>query len=69
MAALAKAKAPYKDLDSHFFTQLKSLVALSYYSSEEGGTRELVYDPIPGGYKGHFKLSENNNRAFSMFYF
>jgi len=33
-----------------FYRQFKELVLVGYYTSEVGGTEELEYDPVPGGY-------------------
>lgn len=65
---LATLQPPFNAFDSQWFLQLKSAVVLAYYTSETGGTKELVYDPIPGGYNGHFKLSDNQGRAFSIYH-
>ena len=65
MNAIARNEAPFESLPSSFFSSLKSLTVLGYYSSEAGASEELVYLPVPGGYKGDFKVSENDGRAFS----
>lgn len=67
MLALANNTAPFDKMDDSFFSQLKNMTVMSYYTSEEGGSKELVYDPIPGGYNGHFKVSDNQGKAFSIF--
>ncbi len=67
MRALSTGQAPFTPGDVEFFANLRSLVILGYYTSEVGGSKELVYLPVPGGYDGDFKLSANNNRAFSPF--
>ncbi len=67
--ALAKGSTPYKDVDKQFFIQLKALIVMAYYTSEEGASKALVYDPIPGGYKGDFKVSDNQGKAFSIFHY
>ena len=68
LKALANHQEPYNDIEQGWFLTLKSMVVLSYYTSEEGGSKELVYDPIPGGFNGHFKVSENQGRAFSIYH-
>lgn len=65
MSALAHHKKPFDTLSADFFSTLKSLVVVAYYSSKAGASQELVYLPIPGGYRGDFKLAENGGRAFS----
>ncbi len=46
MAALQK-KAPAPA----FFQALKQMTLIGYYTSEIGGTQELVFEPIPGPYE------------------
>jgi hypothetical protein len=65
MSALAHNEAPFDGLSEDFFFRLKALTVLGYYSSEAGASEELVFLPVPGGYKGNFKLSENGGKAFS----
>ena len=65
MAALSVSGTPYEGLGTDFFDKLKRLTVLGYYSSEIGATQELVYLPVPGGYDGTFKLSDNNGKAFA----
>lgn len=45
------------------YTLLKKLVLLGYYSSEQGATTELRYNPIPGAYTGCVPL-EDIGRAY-----
>ncbi|MCF2947899.1 gluconate 2-dehydrogenase subunit 3 family protein [Paraglaciecola aquimarina] len=35
-----------------FFSQIKNLTVLAYYTSEIGATQALIYDPVPGEYIG-----------------
>lgn len=65
MSACTQQQVPFKDLPADFFYKLKALTILGYYSSEAGASQELVYLPIPGGYLGDFKISDNGGRAFS----
>ena len=37
-----------------FFTRLKALTVLGYYTSEIGATQELSYNPIPAAYHGDY---------------
>jgi hypothetical protein len=57
--ALDGGSAPFGGEDQGFFRQLKGWVAFAYYTSEAGATRELAYLPIPGGFKGNFKLTRS----------
>lgn len=57
----ALADASKKDSENgigQIFPQLKSLVAAGYFTSEIGATQALVFDPIPGPYKGCIPLSD-----------
>lgn len=65
MKAIAHHATPFDTLSGNFFHQLKSLTLLGYYSSEAGASQELVYLPVPGGFDGDYKVSDNNGKAFS----
>lgn len=41
-----------KDDPAHYFTQLKQLTLLGYFTSEIGATKALRYQAIPGRYDG-----------------
>lgn len=69
MSSLASGKSPFGALTETFFYKLKSLTILGYYSSQAGASQELVYLPVPGGYLGNFKVSENGGRAYSPLVF
>ena len=45
----------------HFFTLMKQLTILGYFTSEPGVTQALRYDPIPGGYNGCEEYREGDN--------
>jgi len=49
-----------------FFTQLRSLTMLGYYTSEEISTEVLKYDPIPEVYIGCYPLEKTDGRAWSL---
>lgn len=36
----------------HFFTMMKELTILGYFTSEQGATKALRYNPIPGRFEG-----------------
>ncbi len=38
--------------DQPFFTMVKELTLLGYFTSEVGATEVLQYDPVPGNYEG-----------------
>ena len=65
MNACARLQPPFEEFSGNFFFSLKELTVLGYYSSEAGASQDLVYLPIPGGYRGDFKVTANGGRAFS----
>jgi hypothetical protein len=42
---------PKEDEHAPFFDKLKELVVIGYYHSEVGATQELIYQPMPMGYR------------------
>ncbi len=42
------------------YKPLKSAVLFAYFTSQEGMTKALRYDPVPGEYKGDIPLGEND---------
>ena len=44
-----------------FFRRLKQFTLVGYYTSQQIGTDILVYDPIPGVYKGCIPVDEVGN--------
>jgi hypothetical protein len=42
------AKNKKKEEDPHYFTQMKQLTLLGYFTSEPGATQALRYVPVPG---------------------
>ena len=44
--------------EPHFFTLLKELVTVGYFTSNLGATQAVRYDPVPGPYRGCVPLSE-----------
>ncbi len=56
--ALDEARAPFDGADHSFFKRLKAHTAFAYYTSEAGATRELLYLPVPGGFKGNVPLKK-----------
>lgn len=49
-----------------FFTQLKGLVMMGYFTSEKVGTEILAYEPVPGPYQGCIPLSETSGKTWSL---
>ena len=61
MAITPNDWAPWGDrhrAGSGFFSQIKSLTVLAYYTSEVGATQALIYDPVPGVYIGDADFSQ-----------
>ena len=48
----------------HYYTMMKQLTLLAFFSSEEGMTKALRYLPIPGKYDGAYKYVKGE-KAFS----
>ena len=46
------ARTKEKDAPPHYFTLMKQLTLLGYFTSEVGATQALNYVPIPGKYDG-----------------
>ena len=53
-------------IDEHtpFFTRLKELVTVGYYTSEIGAQASMVYLPIPMRYSGEASLAESAGKAY-----
>lgn len=45
-------KSKKDDMPSHYFTLMKQLTLWGYFSSKEGVTQALNYQPVPGRYDG-----------------
>lgn len=48
------------------YAKLKELVAVLYYSSEVGLTRELVYEHVPGGWTASVKVTAKTRPAVTF---
>ena len=48
----AKRHNNNKDTTPHYFTLMKQLVLLGFFTSKAGATEVLRYRPVPGGYHG-----------------
>lgn len=42
----------------HYFTMLKDLTTAGYFTSKDGATKAVRYDPYPGAYRGCVPLAE-----------
>jgi archaellum component FlaD/FlaE len=56
-------KAP--DVPNHYFTMMKQLTLLGYFTSEVGATKALRYVPVPGKYDGNFPYKKGD-RAWAL---
>lgn len=57
LVALDKEASEYQDKrkdgePAHYFTLMKQLTLLGYFTSQEGAKQALRYLPVPGGYQG-----------------
>lgn len=50
------------DPKTPFFSRLKELVVVGYYTSEIGCKQEQIYSPMPGQYQGNLPYSDFNRR-------
>jgi gluconate 2-dehydrogenase gamma chain len=64
--------APVKGISSRehdpktpFFSRLKELVVVGYYTSEVGCKQEQIYTPMPGQYQGNLPYADFNRRFTS----
>lgn len=51
---IAKGNNNYKKqrMSPHYFSMMKQLTLLGYFTSEAGATKALRYNPVPGRYEG-----------------
>jgi len=47
-----RAQAKKKDPGPHYFTMMKQMVLLGFFTSKPGATQVLRYVPVPGKYQG-----------------
>lgn len=50
------------DENTPFFTKLKELTVLGYYTSEVGAKQELAYNPMPMRYEGDYDFSKTGHQ-------
>lgn len=51
-------KAP--DVPNHYFTMMKQLTTLGFFTSEVGATKALRYLPVPGKYDGNYPYKKGD---------
>ncbi|MEO5893779.1 MAG: gluconate 2-dehydrogenase subunit 3 family protein [Ferruginibacter sp.] len=49
-----------KDDPSHYFRMMKELSVLGYFTSKEGATKALRYEPVPGRYDGSYPYKKGD---------
>lgn len=59
------AKKKKKEEPAHYFTQMKQLTLLGYFSSEVGATKALRYVAVPGKYEGCIDYKKGD-RAWAL---
>lgn len=52
------------DQEAPFFTKLKELVVVGYYTSEAASNTEMQYLPVPGRYSGEADLKDSGGRQY-----
>lgn len=58
------ADKPLIDEQAPFFSKLKELVVVGYYTSEVAAQTEMVYLPIPNAYRGEATLSDSDGKQY-----
>lgn len=62
--AASAADKPVIDEQAPFFSKLKELVVVGYYTSESAALTEMVYLPIPNGYRGEATLVDSDGKQY-----
>lgn len=57
---LIKLDEEARNIGNHYFTMMKQLTVLGYFTSEPGTTIALKYNPIPGEFKGCIPYEEGD---------
>ena len=58
------ADKPLIDQEAPFFSKLKELVVVGYYTSEVAAQSEMVYLPIPNAYRGEATLADSDGKQY-----
>jgi len=58
MDALVAESQSHKGEDPHIFDAMVNMVKEGFFTSEVGATEVLIYDPVPGPYKGCIPYEE-----------
>jgi hypothetical protein len=54
-----------KEDPNHYFSMIKQLTLLGYFTSEVGATKALRYIPVPGKYDGNYPYKKGD-RAWAL---
>lgn len=57
-SALSALSSKGQDENTPFFSKMKELTVIGYYTSETGVLQELAYNPAPGRYDGDYDFSK-----------
>jgi hypothetical protein len=55
-----KNQTEFEDSPSHYYTMIKQLTLLGFFTSETGMTETLRHIPVPGRYDGEFPYSKGD---------
>ena len=55
-----------KTMSAHYFTMMKQLTILGYFTSKEGRTGATRYEPVPGKYIGDFDYKKGDKIITSL---
>ncbi|HLG38044.1 MAG TPA: gluconate 2-dehydrogenase subunit 3 family protein, partial [Chitinophagaceae bacterium] len=53
-----KKSEPGKEQPPHYFTLMKQMTLLGFFTSKPGATQVLRYNPVPGKYEGCIDYKE-----------
>lgn len=62
---LAKRQDGRENTEKSFFSLLKEMTLIGFFTSEVGATQVLNYDPVPGGYSGCAPLEEVGGKTWA----
>jgi hypothetical protein len=62
--AAQKAGKPFEEAPPHYYTMLKQLTLMGYFTSEIGMTKALRHVPVPGKFDGNFAYKKGD-KAFA----
>lgn len=69
LTTIEQGKSPYSPKHRAAIKQLKALICFGYYTSEVGASHELIYQKIPGGFKGSITYKKGQAGYGSLAYY